>query len=254
MVLQQKNRLLWMILLWSFVISIKGESQEVCSIPNAAFQGGEELVFKAYYNWGFIWIPAGEAIFKVNEYESYYEVFVKGSSYKAYDGFFKLRDRFYTKIDKESMLPITFERVVLEGDYKKYERIDFNQADQMATTYIGDTKEDAKTQHFDITHCMHDLLSLLYFMRNINVDEYEVGEHIPTKIFFDRLEYDVKVRYAQKEENKEIRDLGRFNTILVVPDLIAGTVFNEGDKSSSIIITPFLRVLPTAGSCDISLS
>ena len=36
-------------------------------INNNAFQGGEKLVYKLYYNWKFVWIPAGEVKFNVIE-------------------------------------------------------------------------------------------------------------------------------------------------------------------------------------------
>ena len=42
-------------------------SKELCSIENVSFTSGEKLVFKAYYNWKFIWIPAGEAVFHVTD-------------------------------------------------------------------------------------------------------------------------------------------------------------------------------------------
>ena len=203
-----------------------------CSIENVAFAGGEELIYKAYYNWAFIWIPAGEAIFKVVEDDNYYEISVVGSSYKSYDGFFKLRDKFYSKISKKSMLPEVFERTVNEGDYKKYERIEFNQDDFSAKTFIGETKKDAVENQFEFSNCMHDLLSLMYFMRNINVEPYKSGDFIPTSIFFDKEVFPVKVRYEGKEKGKSIKGKGSFNAIKVVPDLIAGSVFNEGDKMS----------------------
>ncbi len=214
-----------------FVHNINKYSDD-CHIKNISFKGGEQLIFKAYYNWGIIWIPAGEAVFDVKEDDNYFEISVVGSSYKSYDGFFKLRDKFYTKINKRTMLPEVFERTVNEGDYKKYERIEFDQEGFSAKTLIGETKENAKSNQYHFETCMHDLLSLLYFMRNIDIKGYSPGDYIPTSIFFDEEIYPVKVRYEGREANKSIKGKGSFNTIKVVPDLIAGSVFNEGDKMS----------------------
>lgn len=203
-----------------------------CNISNISFKGGEQLIYKAYYNWGIIWIPAGEAVFEVMEDDEYFEISVVGSSYKSYDGFFKLRDKFYSKISKKTMLPVTFERTVSEGDYQKYERIEFDQNTYTAKSFVGKTEADAEMQEHDFKNCMHDLLSLLYFMRNIDVSNYNEGDFIPTNIFFDKEVFPVKVRFEGKEDGKWIKNKGRFNTIKVVPDLIAGSVFNEGDKMS----------------------
>ena len=78
-------------------------SKDLCSIENVSFTSGEKLVFKAYYNWKFIWIPAGEAVFTVTENKFDYEVKVTGKTYDSYDDFFRVRDYFYSKIDKRTL-------------------------------------------------------------------------------------------------------------------------------------------------------
>ena len=203
---------------------------EGCTINNVAFQGGEKLVYKAYYKWGFVWIPAGEATFEVKEDNQFIEINVNGKSYPAYDGFFRLRDRFYTKISKTTMLPAIFEREVNEGDYQKFERIVFDQDDYTAAVYQGTDRASAVRSIHTFNDCMHDLLSLLYFMRNIDVEKYKMGDYIETNIFFDKEVFPIKVRYQGVEANKNIKELGRYNTVKVVPDLIEGTVFNKGDQ------------------------
>ena len=40
-----------------------------CSIANESFSANEYLVYRVYYNWGPIWIPAGEASFELTEEE-----------------------------------------------------------------------------------------------------------------------------------------------------------------------------------------
>ena len=45
---------------------------DTCYMENDAFQVGEEVTYKLYYNLNFIWIPAGEAIFRVAEKEDQY--------------------------------------------------------------------------------------------------------------------------------------------------------------------------------------
>jgi hypothetical protein len=77
---------------------------------------------------------------------------------------------------------------------------------------------------------MHDLLSVLYFLRNVNVEGFKKGDFIPTQVLLDSGTYPIKVRYQGKEAKKTIKELGTFKTIKVIPDLVVGEVFKEGNK------------------------
>ena len=44
-----------------------------CVAQNNTFIDGETLVYKLYYNWKLVWIPAGEVKFTVREGQEYYE-------------------------------------------------------------------------------------------------------------------------------------------------------------------------------------
>ena len=77
---------------------------------------------------------------------------------------------------------------------------------------------------------MHDLVSILYSMRNTPVENYQKGDVIPTKVFFDREIFPIKVKYNGKEKKKSIKDLGVYNTVKISPDLVSGNVFSEGAR------------------------
>lgn len=206
------------------------ETNKGCTIENTAFHSGEHLVYKAYYNLEFLWIPAGEAVFDIVEKGNYYDVTVTGTSYKTYDAFFKVRDYFHSKIDKRTMYPTEFVRVVEEGDYRRFDSLIFIKELDSAISYSGKTRNTAEKKVVRLDECTHDLLSVLYFLRNINVNNYKVGDHIPTNVLFEDTQYPIRVRLNGKEQNKYIKGLGIFNTVEVVPDLITGTVFKEGNK------------------------
>lgn len=201
-----------------------------CTIENTSFTSGERLVYKAYYNWKFIWIPAGEAEFTVKENRYDYEIKVVGKTYDSYDDFFRVRDYFYSKIDKRTLYPRNFVRIIEEGDYRKFDSISFDQTQRKAYSFNGKSRKSAVKKEVNFDECMHDLLSVLYFMRNVKVDTYKKGQYIPTKVFFDNDSYPIKVKYEGKEAKKSIKELGTFNTLKVVPDLVVGEVFKDGDK------------------------
>jgi len=218
-----------------FFISADKDGIEVtvdsdCIIENTAFKSGEKMVYKAYYNWQFVWIPAGEAVFDIREFKDTYEITVVGKTYRSYDAFFKVRDYFHSVIDKKTMYPRYFVRKVEEGKYIRFDSLVFRQDLLSAISFNGKTRETAVRKIITIHQCTHDLLSVLYFMRNINISKYKSGDIIPTKILFDENIYPIKVRYEGNYDNFEIKDLGTFNTIKVVPDLISGNVFKDGNR------------------------
>ncbi len=200
-----------------------------CTIVNTAIKGGERMVYKAYYNWKFVWIPAGEAEFHIKENNETFEITVKGKTYKAYDSFFRVRDYFHSVIDKNTMYPRYFVRIVEEGDYRKFDSIVFNQDQQYAISFNGKYRESAVRKRIPLNQCSHDLLSVLYFMRNTDIKKNKVGNRIPTRILFDETIYPISVKYDEKLDNFKIKELGTYDVIRVIPDLIAGNVFKEGN-------------------------
>ncbi len=201
-----------------------------CDLSNGAFKGGEHLVYKAYYNWEFVWVSAGEADFKIVEYADTYDVKVYAKTYKSYDPFFRVRDYFHSVIDKKTLFPKYFTRIVEEGNYRKFDSLVFNTNQLSAVSYNGRTKATAVKKYIPVQQCTHDLLSVLYFMRNIDINAYKVGENVPTRILFDENVYPIKVRYEGKTKNHHIKDVGTFNTIKVIPDLVTGNVFKDGNR------------------------
>lgn len=207
-----------------------GEYNDDCSITNTTFVSGEHIVYKAYYNWQFVWVPAGEATFDIIENKDTYEITVRGRTYSSYDVFFRVRDYFHSVIDKKTMFPRSFVRIVEEGSYRKYDSLSFNQDTQTAISFNGKTKATAERKIIPLDQCTHDLLSVLYFMRNIEISRYKPGDQIPTKILFDEKLYPIKVKYVGNEPNFELKNWGRFNTVKVIPDLVSGNVFKDGNR------------------------
>jgi Protein of unknown function (DUF3108) len=58
---------------------------DACYMPNTTFQGGEELVYKIYYNWNFVWLAAGEVVCRVKEDSKQYHINAQGKTYPSYE-------------------------------------------------------------------------------------------------------------------------------------------------------------------------
>ena len=196
---------------------------EFCNTRNTAFAEGEQLYFKVWYNMGRIWVGAGEANFNVATEnmsgKKVYHITGDGKTMKNYEWFYKVRDRYESWVDASTMQPVKFVRNVNEGGFKIYNNVVFNQSIGQAVSTNG---------IFQVPKCVQDVLSAIYYARNIDYNNYKVGAKIPFNMFLDDKVYNLYIRYLGKEKI-ETR-YGTFNTIKISPLLIEGTIFKGGEK------------------------
>ena len=211
-----------------FFISIQlkksdAQSNNFCGIKNTSSQSGERLQYKVFYTLAGAYIGAGEATFS-NHLETYqgraaYHVIGAGKSFKSYDWFYKVNDVYESYIDTSTMLPIKFVRDVNERNTRIYNSVIFNHAAKKAVSTNG---------VFKIPSCVQDVLSAIYYARNINFSVYQPGDKIPFSIFLDDQVFDIFVRYLDKE--KLVTKYGTYQTIKFKPLLIDGTIFKGGEN------------------------
>lgn len=196
---------------------------DFCGIKNHAFQTGESITFKVYYTLAGVYISAGEATFTVAledlNGKPVYHVTGFGKNYSFLDNFFKVRDKYESYIDTSNLQPLKFIRNVSEGSFKKYENISFNKTANTAITNSG---------VFKTPECVQDVLSTMYYARNIDYEKMQPGDKIPFSMFLDNQVYSLYIRYVGKEIIKT--KYGKFHAIKIKPLLIKGTIFEGGEK------------------------
>ncbi len=209
--------------LFTFTQQGQPESDTFCGIKNTAFRAGEAVTMKVFYNSLGMYIGAGEATFTTSlerfNGKTVYHCVGDGKSYSFFDNFFKVRDRYESYIDTATMLPLKFIRNVDEGGYKIYNNVTFNQGAGTAVSTKG---------VFKTPTCIQDVVSAMYYARNINFDKYKPGDKIPFDMFLDDEVYHLYIRYIGKEEVKT--RYGKFRAIKFKPLLIKGTMFQGGEK------------------------
>ncbi len=206
------------------MLSVRAAAQsDFCCARNTSFREGERLTFRVYYNMGFIWINAGNATFTTNlediNNKKLYHVTGEGKTAKSYEWFYKVRDKYETFIDKETMSPRRFVRNVSEGSTKINEDVAFNQDAGQAIS---------KQKVYTIPKCTQDVLSAIYFARNIDYNKYIAGDKIPFNLFLDDKLYPLYIKYMGKEQITT--KMGTYRAIKIVPLLIQGTIFDGGEK------------------------
>lgn len=198
-------------------------SDDFCAIRNTTFKNGESVSFVVYYSTLGAYIGAGDAVFKTS-IESFagrpvYHVVGEGKTYSFFDHFFRVRDRYESYFDTATLLPYKFIRNIDEGGYKKYNNVSFNHRTNTATSTNG---------VFRITDCIQDVVSAIYYARNINFNRYKPGDKIPFDIFLDDEVYHLYIRYLGKEKIKT--RYGKFRAIKFKPLLLKGTIFEGGEN------------------------
>lgn len=198
-------------------------ADEFCGIRNTAFQAGEQVTFHVYYSVVGAYIHAGTATFTTTlgtyANKPVYHVVGDGKTKSSYDWIYRVRDKYETYIDTATLQPYKFIRNVDEGGYKKYETITFNRTANTAVTNSG---------VFKVPNCVQDVLSAMYYARNVDFAKYKVEDKIPFKMFLDNEVFDMYIRYLGKETVKT--QYGKFRAIKFKPLLLKGTIFEGGEK------------------------
>lgn len=213
---------------WFMSSTTSNHTGEFCGITNTSFQAGESVTMTVYYTTMGAYVGAGDATFTTT-LERYngkpvYHVVGVGKTYPFFDNFFKVRDRYESYFDTATMQPYKFIRNVDEGGYKIYNNVSFNQAANTAVSTNG---------VFKITDCMQDVVSAIYYARNINFDKYKPGDKIPFDMFLDDEVHHLYLKYMGKEKIKT--RYGKFKAIKIKPLLIKGTIFEGGEGMNAWI-------------------
>lgn len=210
---------------WLFVIisvTLSADS-DFCGIQNSSFSTGESITLKVFYNVVGLYVDAGTATFNV-QLENYngepvFHAVGEGWSNSSYDWIFKVRDRYETYMDTATLRPYRFIRNVHEGNYTKYENATFNHEAGSVVTTRG---------VFKSPECIQDIISAVYYARNIDFSKYKPNDKINLSVYLDDEMHEIYIRYIGKEIIKT--RYGKFRAIKFKPFLIKGTVFEGGEK------------------------
>jgi hypothetical protein len=203
-----------------------------CPVQEVAFQTGEKITWEVAYNWGFIWVDAGEVYFKTDTSvfndKKIYRFEAYGTSYQYYDWLYKVRDLYQSKVEIDSFQPLWFLRKTNEGSHEVFNECRFKPEEQNVIVSIKHTNELLKTDTLPLDNCRFDVLSAVYFARTINFNLYQMDEKIPVKILIDDDFYETHVRYLGKEIIRN-RSGKKYRCHKMSALLVEGTIFKGGE-------------------------
>ncbi|WP_164977469.1 DUF3108 domain-containing protein [Ancylomarina salipaludis] len=219
------------------------KSQEQAGIENFAFQSGEKLTYRGYYNWGFIWVAAGEVKLEVKD-EAYsnkpaYKIEAEGKTLKAFDWFFKLRDTLSCYVDSTNLKPFYFDRKTHEGDYIARHQYWFDYEKNQVYSEIRKRQKPIKKDTLENMNISSDIVSVAYFTRNLDFSKYKKREKIPLRMLIDNEIHNLYIRYKGIEKvklkNGEVYECLKFSPMLVKGNLFKGgedmTIWVSNDRN-----------------------
>ncbi len=216
-------RKLVLILLLAITCTRLTAGDDFCGVRNRAFKTGEILTYTIFYAVAGIYVNAGTASFNTTQEllnsKPVYHVVATGTSNESYDFLYKVRDRYESFFDTATLQPYKFIRKVDEGGHKMYENVTFNQQTNTAVSSAGT---------YTVPNCIQDVVSAIYYARNIDFNKYKPNDLIPFKMFLDNEVYNLHIRYLGKEKIKT--KYGQFRSIKFKPLLVKGTIFEGGEK------------------------
>jgi hypothetical protein len=198
-----------------------------------AFKSGERLEYSIHYVWGVINADVAHAFFSIDSTryngEDVYKARVYGRTSKFFENFFKLREDFTSWISQKTMKPVHFTRDSREGDYHITNDFIYNWDAGVINATIFTKKRGTRVMELPLSDCLYDIPAAYYTLRNMDIDQLQVGGSYPITISIDDDNYPIALIYKGKE-TKKIRGIGTVRCLKFSIGVIAGNYFNGDEK------------------------
>ncbi len=209
-------------------------------LKNSVFQSGETAKFNIYFNWGFIWIHAGDVDFSVQSKkingEKIYSLRVTGYTIKSFEKMYRIRDTFEAFVDTVHLFPIHYREMKHEDSYYANTKYNYKRAVDSTSVYLELIRK--KKQWKDtirINNNTFDLITTCYKVRNLDATKLAQNQTIPFPMLFDDEIYDLGLTYKGKETIK-LRNGGKYSALKFTPKLITGDLFKK-DEDMTIYVS-----------------
>lgn len=175
------------------------------------FEVGEELTYKLH--WGVIHVGESRVTTEWVEEDGrrLLAIRYRTRSNAFLDRIYRVDDTVESIIDPETFLPVRFTKILNEGRYRADEVTVFDHAARKA---VWTNRRKNETREFEIEPDTRDLVTFMYFMRQI---EFKTGERPQYRVMADEKLYDVWLNVG-KVETMKLEKYGKVKSIKVTPD------------------------------------
>lgn len=209
-------------------------------VENLAYQEGEVLKYRIHYgviNAGVVNMQVSQPI-EINKRKAY-NLKIEGETLKSFDWAFKVRDKFESWVDVESLTPLRYSKTVREDNYFHQDIAIYNHDEQFLKNKKG---------QLAITKYTQDLASAIYYLRTLDYSDKNKGTSYPIDVYMDNEIHHLQVKYVGKETINS--DLGKIRCIKLKPELVVDRVFKHKD-AMTVWVTDDLNHIPVRIQTDI---
>jgi hypothetical protein len=212
---------------------------------NQAFTFGEELQFEVSYGW----LNLAEAKLEVGKKailenaRPHFKIDAYGKTKGAATIFGRVNDNWGTHMDTGSLLPSLSYRHIEEGNYRKHEKVFFDQEKKIAKMelYDRENKNLKEVKEYKLPGNVQDLISGFYFLRTMNLENLKKGQQILITGFFDKEIFNLKLTYEGTEKLQT--NLGEKETYIFSPQMPKNKLF-RGEYPVKVWVTKDQNKIP----------
>ncbi|RRN77058.1 DUF3108 domain-containing protein, partial [Pseudoxanthomonas sp. SGD-10] len=165
---------------------------------------------------------------------------VQGKTNRAFDVFFKVRNKYESFIDRTNYTPFLYSEDIREDNYRRTDKARFHQKEKRIVANKG-TFNSPVTQTFD-------LVSAYYFARNIDMSSVKIGDKITLHYFLSDEVTPLTIEYLGKEVVKTSQ--GKINCLKFSPAISPGRIFRK-DSRLYLWITDDVNRIPVKAQAEV---
>ncbi|WP_299365449.1 DUF3108 domain-containing protein [Winogradskyella sp.] len=179
----------------------------VSTAQNKTIAVGEKLVYSASYNMSGLMTNIAQVKMETSEVKTSKSTLMRlkctATTYKKWDGFFKIRDLYESYVNPKTLTPYLYKRDISEGGYYKFMQYKYNHKAKLVTSLKRKKRKDGTTwdenKSVKINPSTKDIVSTLYYIRNLDIHKANPGDQQNFTILFDNQENTITLRYIGKE-------------------------------------------------------
>jgi hypothetical protein len=216
---------------------------------NNTFGSGEKLVYTASYKMSGLMTDLAQVTMQTSEVKTskstLYKLKCTARTFSKWDGFFKIDDLYESYINPTTLNPYLYKRDISEGGYYKFMKYNFNHKTKTVKSLKRKKNREGKfweeKKNLSIGNRTKDLVSTLYYLRNLDIHKAQIGATDNFTILFDNKETKINFTYLGKETINT--NLGKKECYKIGLS-IAGNSILKGNNSNSIWLTADANKIP----------
>lgn len=154
-----------------------------CKVQNTAFQGGEKLEYKLYFNWKMVWVSAGSATMTTQNTmwkgQPAFKCHLITNTSRRLDRFFRMRDTLQATVSTD-IVPLQYMKAADEGGRYYVDKVWYSyigNKTHMRQEFVN-SKGELTKKTTDTIACCYDMMSMMMRARSLNINDYKVGDKI----------------------------------------------------------------------------